>query len=103
MSELSLYAVISSGFFANRPGNYCGLKETNGGKICAIAFTNVGTNSNIKLSYGGAETILEPGDFFRITAPLYGYDTTDYSWVFVEGTGIGTRVDGLNVSLQKYA
>ena len=99
--SIELYPIVNSGFTFYKQGNFSGQKDANG-KICAIQFINSGNASNVTLEFNGATVIIVPGDVYEITAPLYAYDATTYSWYFTETTGVGTRVDKLDLQIQQY-
>lgn len=83
------------------PGNYNAALES-GGKVAALAFVNKGNRSNIVVQYAGVRFVLTPNEALELSAPVGGYDTTNYQWDFVVTAGAGAIFHNLQILIQTY-
>lgn len=101
-------AIVSGNIFT-RGGDFDCEKENANGKVVAVTFHNIGSQSTAVIEYGGVQEYLlsDPtgkgeGGKIQIQMPTDYYDTTRYRISFRSG-GSGQRVDRLMVSFIKEA
>jgi len=82
-----------------KPGIYAASRN---GKIAALQFYNVGTNSTAVVRFGGIQLEIAPGDVEEITMQPFGYDVTDYGINFRVINPATASVNNLLILTQKY-
>lgn len=64
--------------------------------VVGIAFENVG-NQNVRLTFGGAEKVIVPGDSFTHFTNYPYLNTTEYRWKFLATPVAGSSINKLSI------
>lgn len=75
--------------------------------ICTVEFFNAGTNSIVRINYGGITRLLPVGAAWAVTAPAPAFPalphlTTEFKIEFVNGGGAAAQTNNCAISTQKY-